>query len=468
MKLSIKISGAFFLILAIVVGAMISSRYLFARNFDNYIHQMELERLERLVPVLQNAYRVHNDWTEILKNRTRWDRMMHEMLAMNRPPPPAPMEQNAPSPMGQGPPNGPVRILLMDANRQPVVGPPNHEKQDELIPIRVEGQVVGWLGLKRHTPFKSGPPADLLARQTKQFYLLGSVVVALTALIAFLFSRHLLTPIQRLILGTRKLASRDFSVRIAPTTGDELSQLAAHFNTMARTLEAFEEQRRQWLTDISHELRTPLSVLRGEIEAIQDGVRKPTPDNLASLHAEILRLNRLVEDLHLLSVADSDQLHLNNDPICPFELLESVVQGFHAHLAQGNIRLVLRIDAITGTIIKGDADRLAQVFTNLMDNALKYVQKPGTLEISGHLQDHELVLFFSDSGPGVPSASLPRLFDRLYRVDPSRSRDTGGSGLGLSICRRIIESHGGRIWAQPSPLGGLSVAIRLPVDKSRT
>lgn len=454
-KLSIKLFGAFFLILAIVVGAMIFSRYLFERNFENYIQQMELQRLQRLVPALQAAYRVHHNWTDIKNDATHWDKIIRDMRDIGRHEPPPPRDQ--------GPPGGPPRILLMDANRQPVFGMPGPGDQIQLIPIHVDEHIVGWLGLKRHPPYKSGPPADLFQRQARQFYLLGGGVIALTALIAFLFSRHLLNPIRRLILGTRQLAGRDFSARITPTTSDELSQLASHFNAMASTLEDFEKLRRQWLTDISHELRTPLSVLRGEIEAIQDGVRQPTPDNLASLHVEILRISRLVEDLHLLSIAESDKIFLNRDPFSLSDLLETLVQEYQTRFSESNIRLTCQLDAITGTIIKGDADRLSQVFTNVLDNALKYVQAPGSLEITGQPEAQDVALYFQDSGPGVPPESLPRLFDRLYRVDPSRNRDTGGSGLGLSICRQIIEKHGGRIWAQPSPPGGLCIGIKIPM-----
>ena len=256
-KLSIKLFDAFFLILAIVVGAMFFSRYLFARNFEDDIHQMEVERRQRLIPALKAAYRVHRNWTDIKNDRMRWDHILRDIRTIDRHDPPPPMEQ-------KGPPGGPPRILLIDANRQPAFGVPGPGEKGQWVPIHVDGQVVGWLGLKRHAPFKSGPPAELFQRQARQFYVLGGVVIALTALISFLFSRHLLKPIQHLILGTHRLVSRDFSVRITPTTGDELSQLTDHFKAMASTLEEFEKLRRQWLTDISHELRTPLSVLRGE------------------------------------------------------------------------------------------------------------------------------------------------------------------------------------------------------------
>ncbi|WP_173179976.1 ATP-binding protein [Desulfosarcina ovata] len=355
-------------------------------------------------------------------------------------------------------------VLLSDAKLKPLIGNPGPDDNRQLVSIEVDGQVVGWLGLHRHEPFKSGPPAALLARNTRQFYLLGGAVIGLTGLIAFLFSRHLINPIQRLTRVTRELAQRNFAVRIASTTGDELGQLAKNFNIMAQTLEDYEKMRLQWLTDISHELRTPLSVLRGEIEAIQDGIREPTPQNLASLYAETLRLNKLVEDLHLLSMADSDRLQLSRQPVSPCRVIETIMETYRDRFERSQLEIEWEPgpDA-DSAYIQGDADRLAQVFTNLLDNALKYVKAPGQVRISGQADGQWLTVTFQDSGPGVPEDALPRLFDRLYRVDPSRNRDTGGSGLGLSICRNIIKNHEGRIWAEQSPLGGLAIGISLPL-----
>ncbi len=365
------------------------------------------------------------------------------------------------------PPGEPPGVLLMDAKHQPIVGIPGPDDRRQMVAVEVDGQIVGWLGLHQHEPFKSGPPAALLERQARQLYLLGGVVIGLTAFIAFMFSRHLLRPIRRLTLGTRELANRNFTIRIKPATKDELGQLAANFNAMAHTLENFEIMRRQWLTDISHELRTPLAVLRGELEALQDGVRHPTPDNLASLHAEVLRINRLVEDLHLLSMADSDRLFLNKQLICPCSVLETIAESYRTRFTQRRIKLGLMLSGVKGICIKADANRLGQVFTNILENACKYMRSPGTLKISGETGDHFLTLYFQDSGPGVPKDALPRLFDRLYRVDASRNRNSGGSGLGLAICRHIIENHSGRIWAQISPSGGLAIGISLPLTEKK-
>ena len=459
-KLSYKLFGAFFLILAIVVGAMFFSRYLFFRNFSQYIQQEELKELEALVPELQSAYQEHGNWDSVAQNREYWRRELHigppDQKAL--PPPPRGGDNNDTEP----------RVLLTDAQGRPIIGRPGPGDHVQLVAIQVGGRTVGWLGLRKWEPFKSGPPAALVKVHTQQLSILGGAVIALTAFIAFLFSRHLLKPIQRLARGTRELADRNFTVRIAPTTRDELGQLADNFNAMAATLETYETTRRQWLTDISHELRTPLAVLRGEIEALQDGVRRPSPGNLASLHDEILRISKLVEDLHLLSLADSEQLHLKKQWISPEIILEKTLASYRTRFNQHDIAVDMELVGLKGIRIKGDPIRLEQVVTNIFENSCKYVSSPGVFNIIGKADDRAVSLTFEDSGPGVPEASLPRLFDRLYRVDPSRSRDSGGSGLGLSICRHIIENHGGRIWAEKGTLGGLLIRLDLPLPPNQS
>jgi two-component system sensor histidine kinase BaeS len=478
LKLSYKLFGAFFLILVIVTGAMLLSQYIFARTFRNYIYQIELEKLKRLVPLLQQEYRSQGNWDGLKSNPQQWWRLTRALPKDKLPPPPSPFEGappkrpkpppgHVPPPDGGPPPGALPGVLLMDARHQAVVGIPAPDDPRDAIAIEVDGEIVGWLGMHKHEPFKSGRPAVLFERQARQLSLLGVVVIGLTALIAFLFSRSLLRPIRQLIRGTRELSQRNFTIRIDSVAGDELGQLAENFNTMAHTLENYEKMRLQWLTDISHELRTPLAVLRGEIEALQDGVREPTPAHLASLHTEIIGISRLVEDLHLLSMADSDQLLMNKQRISPCAVLAAVIESYHIRLDQCRIMIDAQYEAVGTEKIEGDADRLGQVFGNILENACQYVHPPGTLVISGHKDDHALTLRFEDTGPGVPEEALPRLFDRLFRVEASRSRNSGGSGLGLSICQHIIESHGGRIWAQSSPRGGLSIGIRLPLTKKR-
>lgn len=457
-RLAYKLFGAFLLILGVVICAVVVARQMTERNFRDYIHRMESEKLQRLAPVLVDLYKTHGSWKGLPDDPGGWHRIFQEVKGDDA-------EGPAPPIHGSLPKEGPRGLLLLDENRRPLVGHPAPEDTPSLIAVEVDGRVVGWLGRHHREPFKSGPPAELLKRQARQFYLLAAVVIAVTALLAIIFSRHLLAPVQRLAKGTRELAQRNFAVRIPTGSGDELGQLADNFNAMARTLEAYETTRRQWLTDISHELRTPLAVLRGEIEAIQDGVRQPTADNLDSLHAEILRVAKLVDDLHLLALAESDNLLLDRQQVFPARVLEAVLDSYRPCFERRQIQVTEAIEPIDGVAMDGDAGRLEQVFTNIFENACKYAQSPGNLTVSGKAAAKQLTITVADTGPGVPEETLPRLFDRLFRVDTSRNRDSGGSGLGLAICQQIVNHHGGRIWAENNAMGGLTIAVVLPCTR---
>ena len=456
-RISQKLFGSFFFILVTVAAALFLSRYIFSMNFQDYIHQIEIEKLEKLAPVLQEEYQRHDSWAGVRGYTEYWVKLLDDRsdIRRNR------MSSQEEEQSGQTS----SRILLLDTELKPLLGTVEEGDQLQLVPVVSGDRNVGWLGLKKRSRF--GPPAAFLERQARHLTLLGLAVVALTAVIAFLFSRHLLQPIQRLANGTQELANRNFTVRIPPMRKDELGRLAENFNDMAQTLETYEKLRQQWLSDISHELRTPLAVLRGEIEALQDGVRKPSAENLTSLHIEILRLSKLVEDLHLLSLTESDSITLHYRQMSAAAVLRSSLESFHTRLKQCNIETELDFDDIEEVEIRGDSTRLGQVFVNILENVCKYVESPATLRVSGRVDNAMLYLFLEDSGPGVSDEALPRLFDRLYRVDSSRNRDTGGSGLGLSICRHIIEHHNGTIHCEKSALGGLKTVIMLPLSAKR-
>jgi len=332
-----------------------------------------------------------------------------------------------------------------------------------LQPLEAHDRIIGWLGLHRMKNLADPLAEAFLQRQATFFYLSCAAALVLTALVTMFLSRQILGPVKALTRGTQALISRRFRTRIPVRSRDELGQLARDFNILARTLEQYETTRKQWISDISHELRTPLAVLRGEIEALQDGVREAEPDTLSSLHAEAVRIGKLVEDLHLLSLVDSEALLHGKTDLDPLDILRDTVRLFQARVEERGLSLVLDIREKTGTRMEGNADRLKQVFSNLLENTLRYTSSPGTVRITAFSKGRQFLILFEDSAPGVPPESLSRLFERLYRVEPSRSRELGGSGLGLAICKQIVEALSGEIAAENSALGGLCIRLTLPL-----
>jgi two-component system sensor histidine kinase BaeS len=280
--------------------------------------------------------------------------------------------------------------------------------------------------------------------------------------ISALLARHLLKPVNALAKGTAKLATGNFAVRLRTDSKDELGRLAMDFNSLAQALERAETLRRQWVADISHELRTPLSILRGEVEALQDGVRECSRVTLRSLHVEILHLSKIVDDLYTLALSDIGSLNYAREIVDIEELIQSIVSGFRTKL--DNKKIMLRYEPDAEKFVYADRQRLGQLFRNIVENTLRYTDAPGKLVIRTEANKEFVIVHFEDSAPGVPETELEHLFERFSRVEMSRNRESGGAGLGLAICRKIVEAHEGEISAQQSELGGLHIKIRLPAS----
>jgi two-component system, OmpR family, sensor histidine kinase BaeS len=479
-KISYKIFGSFLLtVLLIVFLTIITLRYSIRHGFEDYVNKVEKENLAAVLDDLQQAYAEHNSWEPFRSNPKSLRKLMRLNLLRKkntfssrmfndpqRPEPEMPpgFRRDPPPPKGERIPFRP-RYFLLDNNKQPVAGRSRFSEGDKLIAVSVEGKTVGWLGLKKRKPFRTPLEADFLRKQFKVFYLIGAGICLITGLVAFLLSKHLLAPVKKLADGTQALAERNFKTRIHVNTRDELGRLASDFNAMASTLEKYEQMRQQWILDISHELRTPLSILRGEIEALQDGIREVNPQTLDSLYSEARHLGKIVEDLHELSLADTHALHLRKIPVDPFSVLKDILNQFKNRFASAGI--TTRVDPGPDIRLPADADRLTQLYSNLLENTLRYAESPGWLKVRGERRGGHLVIFLEDSGPGVPDASVARLFDRLYRVDPARSRESGGSGLGLAICKTIVEAHGGDITAANVLNGGLEIRISFPLGAKK-
>ncbi len=375
--------------------------------------------------------------------------------------PPRPDEGRAPAP--RDPMGFATRISIVDADGRMVIGrefPPGIERD-----IVVDGQVVGRMRLMplREAGASDSSAVDFVRKQLEDILWLALGLIALSVLLAVWLARHLLRPVAALRAVTERLARGQFDARAPLLSRDELAELALHVNSMAQSLEESEQQRRKMLADISHELRTPLTVIRGEIEALLDGIRQADNRALESLHAEVLHLTKLVEDLHQLNLADAGHLQFDWQRFDLGAHLLPMMERHRQRASDAGLTLTWTLPP-QPIEIEADASRLTQVIVNLLENSMRYTDKGGVINVTLAQQGGFAELSVDDSAPGVPDGVHASLFERLYRVDAARTRKSGGSGLGLSICKAIIEGHGGTIVALPSPLGGVKMFVRLPLE----
>jgi two-component system, OmpR family, sensor histidine kinase BaeS len=330
--------------------------------------------------------------------------------------------------------------------------------------LSVDGKLIGWLASGGPDVLLHSADRQFQAQQIRATWIIAGFAALLAAVVAVILARVLLAPVRKLVDATHGLASGDYSIRVPESGRDELHDLASDFNRLAISLDNAERSRRNFIADVSHELRTPLAVLRGELEAIEDGVRKPDRATLASLQAEVALLSQLIDDLFELSLADIGQLSFEKVRRDVAPVVEAAADSFRDRLADKKIALRAAL-ADEPAIMLGDPYRLTQLLKNLLENALRYTDAGGEVRVAVARRGREIHIDVQDSHPAVPEPLLPHLFDRLFRVDTSRSRQSGGAGLGLALCKHIVHEHGGTIEALRSPLGGLWIAVRFATSE---
>jgi len=426
------------------------------REFNHYIRMIDQERLTGVIGDLSRRYGETGNWNFLRESPPYWG-------AIGEVSPSQKAKSGPPMPSDRQKPN--IPLVLLDADRKPLYGFRMPGTNLEFLPIVVEGTTVGYVGLASPPHFLHPMQVRFLARQKSSLILAASAMVLVVILISYPLARRVVKPIRELAAATHDIASGRYATRISHLPADEMGQLGRDFNSMALTLEKNEKERREWIADISHELRTPVAVLQGEIEALLDGVHQMTPEAIHSLHSETLRLKSLIDDLYQLSLSDLNALNYQKEHLDPMDGLRDSMESFSSEFDRKNISVTLECPDAPGATVFADGERLGQLFRNLLENSLRYTDAGGELRIAATARGGFLALEFMDSAPGVSTGDRERLFDRFFRVEGSRNRASGGAGLGLTICKKIVEAHEGRISAHESPLGGLLIRILLPISK---
>ncbi len=299
-----------------------------------------------------------------------------------------------------------------------------------------------------------------LAALDRRLILTFGAAAVIAILMALVISRRITQPVERLTTAVHAMAGGSLQTRVPVRGRDELAQLATAFNSMADALAAQQDLRRRMVSDVAHELRTPLTNLRCELEAIQDGLAVPDATRIASIHEEVLHLGRLVDDLQQLAIAEAGGLRLNRESI---DLGEAVARAVDAFPHRNDIALSTCGESLH---VNADATRIGQVVRNLLANAIQHTREPRRIVVQLRRDGADALVFVSDNGPGIPAAELENIFERFYRVEEARDRDSGGAGLGLPIARRLVELHGGRIRAENLAEGGARFVFSIPLASS--
>jgi two-component system sensor histidine kinase BaeS len=363
------------------------------------------------------------------------------------------------------PPSGIAKQLaLVDLDKVPVFGKIWPSDDVVYVPVLNKGKTTAYIAFKPSQSRFAKQEENFIKQQVIGFILISCFALAICFLVAWWLANRISHPVLSVANGARKLSKGQFGFQVELTghetrLQDEIGQLVKDFNYLSTVLERNEESRLNWSSDIAHELRTPVAVLKGEIEAITDGIRPASLESVASLKEEVDLLEKMIEDLRQLTLSDAGALDYHMESLELSSLVQQSVMAMQPLFDKADLNLKFVMSGAPYTLL-GDSTRLKQLFNNLLTNSLKYTDAPSDVVVAYQHQKHILNITIEDGSPGVPSESLTRIFDRLYRVDKSRSRSTGGSGLGLAICKNIIEAHGASVHCDHSSLGGLKIQIR--------
>jgi two-component system sensor histidine kinase BaeS len=437
-----------------------------SRQFDAYLRADAQQRLAAIADDLGAWYETQGNFAALIDNPWLWAQWLGRDIADFSPQfDPKDSRQATPSSLPDALSHRITPLILLDASGRHVAGPPL-EAAYMTQTVWAHDTIVGMLVL--NTP----PPGTLERQVAARFWGQYSVLLLyfsgfllLAALIFAGWTAHRISGTLRTFgTGVKRLAHRHYEGRLSSSGTQELDDLAYDINTLAQTLSDQQEHQKRWLADIAHELRTPVTILRGELEALQDGLHPPTADRLNSLLDETNRLARLIEDLRQLAQLERGAITLERTRCNMSQLLATGLARHETRWAHHGLKLHAAIAPNVHADI--DAGRLLQCLDNFAENSLRYTTAPGEVRVALDQDLTGITWIWEDSAPGVPTADLPHLGEGLFRPDYSRSRATGGSGLGLAITRALARAQGFTLQASASPLGGLRWTLHWPFDET--
>lgn len=427
----------------------------FSRGFSDYVIENETQRMAVIVDELEAVYSENQSWDWVREDPSDIKAIFRDYRRGGNKP------RGGGSARQADKKRPPINAYLRDENKVTLLGPKNLGNSVVWLPLTHEEQVIGGLGFRE----PRGLPGELenvfAMQQLRSYAYAAAATVLLSILLASVLASRIVKPILKVNKAVSHISAGEYSHRITSTGRDEIGDLSRNINQLALTLEKNLSARQQWTAEISHELRTPLAVLQGELEAIQDGVTDLDEAAIASLHAEAIRLSRLIDDLHELSLSDIGALNYRMEEVDIVALISQRLHESKPLCLQHSLSTSCESDP-EQIRINGDEQRLVQLVDNLIQNSLRYTSEGGSIAVRLHSTQKDVILEWEDTAPGVKEDELPHLFDALYRAEASRNRDNGGSGLGLALVAKIVEAHNGDIHAYHAPAGGLGLRVRIP------
>ncbi|PCJ26606.1 MAG: hypothetical protein COA96_04610 [SAR86 cluster bacterium] len=493
-------------------------------TFDSYVQEIDAGMMTQFAELIEEEYEANGgeDWSFIASDLSDWlhrnqifqrRRPFPNFDPRNTPPnfnpntppirrgesfpqrgrnarPPFPPPGFADNQDFQPPESIESRLVLRDSLGQYIVGSTEDTEPLQKVNLVIDDDIIGWIELLPSgnsnrfpaifsspftaTPFPQGASTynnDFVSRtrfmtvQARIFVILVFISIAVILLLGLPLARHFTRRVDTIYNAANKLSQGDFSIRITSQGKDELAKLADKFNYLADVLQKNKESQQQWVSNISHELRTPLGILKGEMEAIQDGLREADETQIDMLYNEVIQLSMLVDDLFELSMSDLGGLGYKKQNVGLLQIIEDSIERFRDQLENKNLKLTKSFGNSSDVQIFSDPQRLLQLLSNLLQNSINYTEKGGSINIQLDSTVDIVHIRIKDSSPGVSDDQLDHLFDRFFRVEQSRNRTTGGAGLGLSICKSITEAHQGTIMASHSSLGGVTISLTFPLAK---